>query len=61
MTLQESSVVQGCGFPESDFSESGFVKGLRGAGADRWDDHGASGDRMPVHCNEVDQPEAGLL
>ncbi len=38
-----------------------FVKLLHGAGGDRWDDHGAIGDRLPVHCKEVDQPVAGLL
>lgn len=38
-----------------------FVKLLHGAGGDRWDDHGAIADRLPVHCKEVDQPVAGLL
>ena len=38
-----------------------FVKLLHGAGADRWDDHGAIQERLPVHCNEVDKPIAGLL
>ena len=38
-----------------------FVKILHGAGGDRWDDHGAIQDRIPVHCKEVDQPIAGLL
>jgi hypothetical protein len=38
-----------------------FVKVLHGAGGDRWDDHGAIADRLPVHCREVDQPVAGLL
>lgn len=38
-----------------------FVKLLHGAGGDRWDDHGAIADRIPVHCKEVDQPVAGLL
>lgn len=38
-----------------------FVKLLHGAGADRWDDHGAIQDRLPVHCREVDVPVAGLL
>jgi len=38
-----------------------FVKLLHGAGGDRWDDHGNIGERIPVHCQEVDQPIAGLL
>jgi uncharacterized protein (DUF1501 family) len=38
-----------------------FVKLLHGAGGDRWDDHGAIHDRLPVHCHEVDKPIAGLL
>ena len=38
-----------------------FVKLLHGAGGDRWDDHGAIAERIPVHCKEVDQPVAGLL
>ena len=38
-----------------------FVKVLHGAGADRWDDHGAIRERLPVHCKEVDRPIAGLL
>ena len=38
-----------------------FVKVLHGAGGDRWDDHGAIADRIPVHCREIDQPIAGLL
>ncbi len=38
-----------------------FVKLLHGAGGDRWDDHGAIHDRLPVHCQEVDRPIAGLL
>jgi hypothetical protein len=38
-----------------------FVKLLHGAGGDRWDDHGAIQERMPVHCREIDQPIAGLL
>jgi hypothetical protein len=38
-----------------------FVKILHGAGGDRWDDHGAIQDRIPVHCKEVDGPIAGLL
>jgi Protein of unknown function (DUF1501) len=38
-----------------------FVKVLHGAGGDRWDDHGAIRDRLPVHCKEVDRPVAGLL
>lgn len=38
-----------------------FVKLLHGAGGDRWDDHGNIGERIPVHCKEVDQPVAGLL
>ncbi len=38
-----------------------FVKVLHGAGGDRWDDHGAIQERIPVHCKEVDQPVAGLL
>jgi hypothetical protein len=38
-----------------------FVKLLHGAGGDRWDDHGAIADRIPVHCREVDKPIAGLL
>lgn len=38
-----------------------FVKLLHGAGADRWDDHGAIADRIPVHCQEIDKPVAGLL
>ena len=38
-----------------------FVKLLHGAGGDRWDDHGAIKDRLPVHCQEVDRPVAGLL
>jgi hypothetical protein len=38
-----------------------FVKLLHGAGGDRWDDHGAIHDRLPVHCQEVDKPIAGLL
>jgi hypothetical protein len=38
-----------------------FVKVLHGAGGDRWDDHGAIQERIPVHCKEVDRPVAGLL
>ncbi|MBL8216590.1 MAG: DUF1501 domain-containing protein [Bryobacterales bacterium] len=38
-----------------------FVKVLHGAGGDRWDDHGNIGERIPVHCKEVDKPVAGLL
>jgi uncharacterized protein DUF1501 len=38
-----------------------FVKVLHGAGGDRWDDHGNIRERMPVHCQEVDKPVAGLL
>jgi hypothetical protein len=38
-----------------------FVKLLHGAGGDRWDDHGAIKERLPVHCKEVDRPIAGLL
>jgi hypothetical protein len=38
-----------------------FVKLLHGAGGDRWDDHGAIADRIPVHCQEIDKPVAGLL
>jgi hypothetical protein len=38
-----------------------FVKVLHGAGGDRWDDHGAIKDRLPVHCKEVDGPVAGLI
>ena len=38
-----------------------FVKLLHGAGGDRWDDHGAIQERLPVHCREIDQPIAGLL
>jgi hypothetical protein len=38
-----------------------FVKVLHGAGGDRWDDHGNIGERLPVHCKEVDRPVAGLL
>ena len=38
-----------------------FVKLLHGAGGDRWDDHGAIKDRLPVHSQEVDKPIAGLL
>ena len=38
-----------------------FVKLLHGAGGDRWDDHGAIQERLPVHCHEVDRPIAGLL
>jgi hypothetical protein len=38
-----------------------FVKLLHGAGPDRWDDHGAIRERLPVHCKEVDRPIAGLL
>lgn len=38
-----------------------FVKVLHGAGGDRWDDHGAIKDRLPVHCKEVDKPVAGLI
>ena len=38
-----------------------FVKLLHGAGGDRWDDHGAIQERIPVHCKEVDRPIAGLL
>ncbi len=38
-----------------------FVKVLHGAGGDRWDDHGNIGERLPVHCREVDKPVAGLL
>jgi hypothetical protein len=37
------------------------VKLLHGAGGDRWDDHGAIQDRLPVHCQEIDKPIAGLL
>jgi hypothetical protein len=38
-----------------------FVKVLHGAGGDRWDDHGNIEGRLPKHCQEVDQPVAGLL
>jgi hypothetical protein len=38
-----------------------FVKVLHGAGGDRWDDHGNIYERLPVHCQEVDRPVAGLL
>ncbi len=38
-----------------------FVKLLHGAGGDRWDDHGSIKERIPVHCQEVDKPIAGLL
>jgi len=38
-----------------------FLKLLHGAGGDRWDDHGAISDRIPVHCQEIDKPIAGLL
>lgn len=38
-----------------------FVKVLHGAGGDRWDDHGGIADRIPVHCQEIDKPVAGLL
>ncbi len=38
-----------------------FVKLLHGAGGDRWDDHGNIQERLPVHCQEVDRPIAGLL
>ena len=38
-----------------------FVKVLHGAGGDRWDDHGNLKERLPVHCQEVDKPVAGLL
>ncbi len=38
-----------------------FVKLLHGAGGDRWDDHGAIQERLPIHCQEVDKPIAGLL
>ncbi|MGH9660540.1 MAG: DUF1501 domain-containing protein [Bryobacteraceae bacterium] len=38
-----------------------FVKVLHGAGGDRWDDHGNIQERLPVHCQEVDRPIAGLL
>ena len=38
-----------------------FVKVLHGAGGDRWDDHGAIQERLPVHCKEIDRPVAGLL
>jgi len=38
-----------------------FVKLLHGAGGDRWDDHGAISERIPVHCQEIDKPIAGLL
>lgn len=38
-----------------------FVKLLHGAGGDRWDDHGAIQERLPIHCKEVDKPIAGLL
>lgn len=38
-----------------------FVKLLHGAGGDRWDDHGAIQERVPIHCREVDKPIAGLL
>ena len=38
-----------------------FVKLLHGAGGDRWDDHGAIQERLPVHCKEVDRPITGLL
>jgi hypothetical protein len=38
-----------------------FVKVLHGAGPDRWDDHGAIRERLPVHCKEVDGPVAGLI
>jgi Protein of unknown function (DUF1501) len=34
---------------------------LHGAGVDRWDDHGDIKGRIPVHCQEVDRPIAGLL
>src|SRR5262245_3737710 len=38
-----------------------YVKLLHGAGGDRWDDHGAIQERLPMHCQEVDKPIAGLL
>jgi hypothetical protein len=38
-----------------------FVKVLHGAGGDRWDDHGNIGERIPIHCKEIDKPVAGLL
>jgi hypothetical protein len=38
-----------------------FVKLLHGAGGDRWDDHGNIGERIPIHCKEIDKPVAGLL
>lgn len=38
-----------------------FVKLLHGAGGDRWDDHGSIKERLPVHCQEIDKPIAGLL
>ena len=37
------------------------VKLLHGSGGDRWDDHGAIQERLPIHCREVDKPIAGLL
>jgi hypothetical protein len=38
-----------------------FVMALHGAGVDRWDDHGDIKGKIPKHCQEVDQPVAGLL
>ena len=38
-----------------------FVKLLHGAGGDRWDDHGNIKERLPIHCQEIDKPIAGLL
>lgn len=38
-----------------------YVLALHGAGGDRWDDHGDVKGRIPKHCEEVDQPVAGLL
>src|SRR5439155_16123958 len=35
-----------------------FVKLLHGAGGDRWDDHGALQERLPVHCQEGGRPIA---
>ena len=38
-----------------------FVMVMHGAGGDRWDDHGDVAGRVPKHCQEVDQPVAGLI
>ena len=38
-----------------------YVLALHGAGGDRWDDHGDVATRIPRHCQEVDQPVAGLI